>query len=152
MHFFFVSFCVQNQTVFALVPLQYEKQLIRLQTISVNRFAAVYAFQRFKNNSKMNLTELSQTGASISVTISLSDLTTFAEGLISNTKKQLEADVIAATEERFLSRTETCEFLQVDQSTLWRWANRGFLVPVEMGGKRLYKLSDLKRILNNGRA
>lgn len=100
----------------------------------------------------MNLAELTQTGACISITISLSDLTTFAEGLISNTKKQLEADVIAATEERFLSRAETCEFLQVDQSTLWRWANRGYLMPVEMGGKRLYKLSDLKRILNNGRA
>lgn len=99
----------------------------------------------------MNLTELSQTGASISVTISLNDLTSFAEGLISNTKKQLEADVIAATEERYLSRAETCEFLQVDQSTLWRWAQRGYLVPVEMGGKRLYRLSDLKKILNGGR-
>ena len=99
----------------------------------------------------MNLTELSQTGASISVTISLSDLTTFAQGLINNTKKQLEADVIAATEERYLSRAETCEFLQVDQSTLWRWANRGYLMPVEMGGKRLYRLSDLKKILNGGR-
>lgn len=100
----------------------------------------------------MNLSELSQSGANISVTISLNDLTAFAENLISKTKKQLEADVIASTEERFLSRTETCDYLQVDQSTLWRWANRGYLVPVEMGGKRLYKLSDLKRILNNGRA
>lgn len=95
----------------------------------------------------MNLSELSQTGASISVTISLNDLTSFAEGLISNTKKQLEAEVIAATEERFLSRAETCEFLQVDQSTLWRWANRGYLIPVEIGGKRRYKMSDIKKIM-----
>ena len=100
----------------------------------------------------MNLSELSQSGANISVTISLNDLTAFAENLISKTKKQLEAEVIASTEERFLSRAETCDYLQVDQSTLWRWANRGYFVPVEMGGKRLYKLSDLKRILNNGRA
>ena len=100
----------------------------------------------------MNLSELSQSGASISITISLNDLTAFAENLISITKKQLEAEVIAATEERYLSRAETCDYLQVDQSTLWRWANRGYLMPVEMGGKRLYKLSDLKRILNSGRA
>lgn len=118
-----------------------------------NPICSGLSFSEIQNNSKkMNLAELTQTGACISITISLSDLTTFAEGLISNTKKQLEADVIAATEERFLSRAETCEFLQVDQSTLWRWANRGYLMPVEMGGKRLYKLSDLKRILNNGRA
>ena len=96
----------------------------------------------------MNLSELSQSGANISVTISLNDLTAFAENLISKTKKQLEADAIAATEERYLSRSETCEFLQVDQSTLWRYRKRGYLTPVEMGGKRLYKLSDLKAILN----
>lgn len=95
----------------------------------------------------MNLSELSQTGASISVTISLNDLTTFAQNLISNTKKELEADVIAATEERFLSRAETCEFLQVNQSTLWRYAKRGYLIPVEIGGKRRYKMSDIKKIM-----
>ena len=96
----------------------------------------------------MNIHELLSTGANVSVTISLNDLLVFAEYLISNTKKQLKSEAIAATEERYLSRADTCDYLQVDQSTLWRWANRGYLVPVEMGGKRLYKLSDLRRVIS----
>lgn len=98
----------------------------------------------------MNLLDLKNLEANVSVTINLTDLQQFAEGLISNTRRELEAEVIAAKEEKYLSRSETCELLKVDQSTLWRWARRGYLLPVEMGGRRLYKLSDLKRILNGG--
>jgi len=33
---------------------------------------------------------------------------------------------------------------------LWRWAKRGYLVPIEVGGKRRYRMSEVKAILNVG--
>ena len=56
-------------------------------------------------------------------------------------------EVIAAKAESYLTRLETCDFLKVDQSTLFRWSRRGYLMPVEIGGRRLYRMSDLTAIL-----
>ena len=100
----------------------------------------------------MQLADLLQTNANISLTITLDDLRTFSNELIQSTKKELEAEVMAQQNESYLTRLETCDFLKVDQATLWRWAKRGYLMPVEMGGRRLYRKSDLQRILNGGRA
>ena len=100
----------------------------------------------------MQLADLLQTNANISLTITLDDLRTFSNELIQSTKKELEAEVIAQQNESYLTRLETADFLKVDQATLWRWAKRGYLMPVEMGGRRLYRKSDLQRILNGGRA
>ena len=100
----------------------------------------------------MILTKLLKTNANISVNVSLEDLRTYSNELIQSTKKELEAEVTAQKNETYLTRLETCEFLKVDQATLWRWAKRGYLMPIEVGGKRMYRKSDLQRILNGGRA
>lgn len=100
----------------------------------------------------MKLADLLQTNANISLIITLDDLRTFSNELIQSTKKELEAEVMAQQNESYLTRLETCDFLKVDQSTLHRWSKRGYLMPVEMGGRRLYRKSDLQRILNGARA
>lgn len=141
MHFFFVFICQKNRQKQSAYLCNYN------QTDYSHRPERVVKLKTLK---KMNLLDLKNLEANVSVTINLTDLQQFAEGLISNTRRELEAEVIAAKEEKYLSRAETCELLKVDQSTLWRWARRGYLLPVEMGGRRLYKLSDLKRILNGG--
>jgi len=107
----------------------------------------VFKTSKFTN---MSLQELINSGQTINITIGLSDLQKFATDLISQTKNDLEADLIAAKSETYLTRLEACEHLQVDQSTLFRWAKRGYLLPIEVGGKRMYRMSDLKRILNGG--
>ena len=99
----------------------------------------------------MSLQELINSGQTINITIGLSDLQKFATDLISQTKNELEAVIIADKAETYLTRLETCEFLKVDQSTLFRWSKRSYLMPMEVGGKRMYKMSDLKRILKGGR-
>ena len=88
--------------------------------------------------------------ANFNITIQKSDLLNFAKFLINETKTQLEAEVFAQQNESYLTRLETCDFLKVDQSTLFRWSKRNYLNPVELGGKRVYRMSDLKRILNGG--
>lgn len=98
----------------------------------------------------MNLQDLINSGQPIIITVGLLELETFAKNLISQTKTELEAEVIAQQNESYKTRLETCDFLKVDQSTLFRWSKRGYLMPVEVGGKRMYRMSDLKRILNGG--
>ena len=52
--------------------------------------------------------------------------------------------------EQYLSRKQAAQMLDVDLSTLWKWDKKDYLKPVEVGGKRKYKLSDLNRILKTG--
>jgi DNA-binding transcriptional MerR regulator len=37
--------------------------------------------------------------------------------------------------------------LGIHRSTLSRWEEKGYLVPLEIGGRRLYKMSDIQRLL-----
>lgn len=108
-------------------------------------------FQRISKLTNMSLQELLDSGQPINITIGLTDLQDYSNDLIQKTKNELEAVVIAEKAETYLTRLLTCDFLKVDQSTLFRWAKRGYLMPVEVGGKRMYRMSDLKRILNGGR-
>ena len=39
----------------------------------------------------------------------------------------------------------------VSRTTLWNWRKEGYLVPIEIGGKYRYKLSDINTILHCSR-
>ncbi|MDU7622294.1 MAG: helix-turn-helix domain-containing protein [Bacteroides stercoris] len=47
-------------------------------------------------------------------------------------------------QEEYKTPNETAKMLDVDKSTLWRWAKQGYLVPVKWGNKSRYKLSDIR--------
>ena len=89
-----------------------------------------------------------ENGANITVAITLEYLRRFHQEVIADTKKELEAQIAEDRGERYLSIKQRCEMLDVDPSSLWRWRKRGYLVPAEIGGKRRYKMSDIRRILN----
>lgn len=86
------------------------------------------------------------------ISVKVGDLIEANEALVAKTKEQLEQIVTDQAAETYPSREKVAELLDVDKSTLWRWAKRGLLVPIEIGGKRRYKMSDVRRMLNNGRA
>ena len=85
----------------------------------------------------------------ITVSLSANDLREFALDIIQQTKRELEDLVIAQKLEAYVSRQRACEMLDVDSTTLWRWAKRNYLVPATVGGKKRYKLSDINRLLGN---
>ena len=93
---------------------------------------------------------LLKSDSNVNITIQKSDLIDFATFLINKTKNDLEAVVIADKAEVYVPRLEACKILHVDQSTLFRYAKRGYLTPIHQGGKRVYLMSDLKRVLNGG--
>lgn len=99
----------------------------------------------------MNIQDIISKGSNISVSVEVDDLLKFANVLIENVKRELEVTIKKEKIDIQLSPKEVSEMLGVDLSTLWRWQKRGYLVPVEIGGKRRYKMSDVKSLLDGGR-
>ena len=98
-----------------------------------------------------NLIELAKACPEAIISVKVGDLIEANEALIAQTKEELEQLITDQTAETYPSRQKVAEILDVDLSTLHRWAKRGLLVPLEIGGKRRYKMSDVRRMLNNGR-
>jgi len=87
----------------------------------------------------------------LNITIKAGELKEWAEYIVRLTRQELERQVMEAKNEMYLSRQETAKLLGVDMSTLWRWNKNGYLSHVETGGKRRYRMSDVKQILGEGR-
>lgn len=98
------------------------------------------------------LIELAKVCSEAIISVRVGDLIEANEALIAQTKEQLEQLITDQTAETYPSRQKVAEILDVDKITLWHWAKRGLLVPVEIGGKRRYRMSDVRRMLNKGRA
>ena len=53
--------------------------------------------------------------------------------------------------EEWMTRKEVMALLKRCDSTMTKWARRGYLAPSMVGGKHLYRKADVMRILNGGR-
>ncbi len=83
----------------------------------------------------------------ITISVKLADLLEANAQLIADTKRELEQSLTEASAETYQSREEVMKLLGIGVTTLWRWKNKGYLVPINVGGKQRYKASDVKRIL-----
>ena len=79
----------------------------------------------------------------VSITISASDLLEVINYTITSTRKELEKVILDEKSEIYLSPKEVSKLLGVNTTTLWRWNKRGYLIPIEIGGKRKYRKSDI---------
>lgn len=114
---------------------------------AVQEIARHYFYAAIKDEFVMSkLLELAEENRNIIVAVSLADLIECNEELIRMAKAELEQQITDATAETYPSAAKVAEILDVNKTTLWRWAKSGYLVPIEVGGKRRYKMSDIKRI------
>ena len=97
----------------------------------------------------MNIKEIIENGQNVSITMNAKDLQELINYTISSTRRELEQSIIDDKQEAFLSPKQVSEMLNVDLSTLWRWKQCGYLIPIEIGGKRRYKKSIIKEMLKN---
>ena len=86
------------------------------------------------------------------VSIRLHDLVEANTLLIAEAKRELEQMITDQNAETYPSREKVMEMLDVSQATMWRWQKSGYLVPINVGGKRRYRMSDVKRILEGDTA
>jgi len=102
-----------------------------------------------------NLYELAKQCPDVTISAKAGELIEMAQFCIDATRAALEQQLTDAAAETYPSRQKVAEILDVDLSTLHRWAKQNYLVPIEIGGKRRYRMSDIKQILqqkggNNG--
>ena len=60
----------------------------------------------------------------------------------------MEQQLEVSHTETYLSATDVTKMLRINRSTLWRWAQSQYLVPIKIGGKIRYKRSDIDQIIN----
>lgn len=96
-----------------------------------------------------NMFELVNQYPDVNITIKAGELKEWAEYIVRLTHQELEQQATNVKNETYLGRDEVAEMLRVDKSTLWRWNKQNYLTHIEVGGKRVYRMSDVKRILNN---
>ena len=99
-----------------------------------------------------NLIELAKQCPGLQVTVTLGELVEANNLLIAETKRELEQIITDQNTETYPSREKVMELLGVSQSTMWRWQKSGYLVPLPVGGKRRYRMSDVRRILEGDNA
>ena len=83
----------------------------------------------------------------VTISIKLGDLVEANSILIQNVKSELEQTIAEQKAETYPSRDKVMEILGVSSATLWRWQKTGYLVPLNVGGKRRYRMSDVRKLL-----
>lgn len=94
-----------------------------------------------------NIYELANQYPELTINVKLSDLLECNRQLIKETKDELTQQIAEANEESYPTVDEVVSILGVSKTTLWRWNKINYLNTVEVGGKRRYKMSDVKRLL-----
>ena len=94
-----------------------------------------------------DLIKLAKECPSLQVTITLAELVEGINIAIDETERRLEQKIADEKAETYLSREKVMEILDISSATLYRWQKAGYLIPLNVGGKRRYRMSDVKRIL-----
>jgi predicted DNA-binding transcriptional regulator AlpA len=81
--------------------------------------------------------------------ISAEDLKKTIKDTVSEARRILEAEVVNGKGEFLLTTNEVIARLSISRKTLYNWEKRKYLVPIEIGGKKRFKLSDVNTILKN---
>ena len=89
----------------------------------------------------MRLSELSNLDANVCVSITLSDLREFLASVVAEAEAAKPSE-----EEKYLSADEVAKELQVTKPTLWRWDKIGYLQPIKIGRRIMYRLSDINNL------
>ena len=99
-----------------------------------------------------NLVQVAKQCPDLVVSIKLGELVEANTLLIAETKRELEQTIADQKAETYPSREKVMEILGVSSATLWRWQKLGYLVPLHVGGKRRYRMSEVKSILEGDNA
>lgn len=87
----------------------------------------------------------------LSITVKAGELKEWAKYIVKLAYEELEQQVTKVKNETYVNRNEVAKIFGVDKSTLWRWSKQGYLTPIEIGGKRMYRMSDIKQISGEGK-
>lgn len=93
----------------------------------------------------MNVQELINAGANVSITITPADLEEFALTIIDKVNQARDQE---QQPETYMTPDEVARVFDVTKNTLWRWDKIGYLKPVRCGRRLHYKRSDVTKLLD----
>ena len=101
---------------------------------------------------KHDLIQLAEQYPRLTISVSLDDLLTAGRTLVDELLDSIvrthdEHPAPAKEEDELLTKEETRRKLGVSVTTLWRWAQDGYLTPIQVGVQVRYQLSDINAIL-----
>jgi hypothetical protein len=93
-------------------------------------------------------------GMTVCYTVTHNDLIDFAHEIMERTKEMNDAEKAESSssgEADYYTRKEVMALLKRCDSTMTKWAKCGYLVPVRIGGKYLYRKADIDKLIGNRR-
>lgn len=95
-----------------------------------------------------NLLELINSGVTgITLSVTPEDLLFLVQQTIAAAKAELLPLMVSAAQEALLTKKEVMEKFGVCDTTLWNWNRKNTLIPVKIGKKVMYRLSDVERAI-----
>ena len=105
---------------------------------------------KFQMTKILTMPAMATEGTTVCYTVTHDDLIDFAREIIERTKEMDEAEkaeTSASVEDGYYTRKEVMTLLKRCDSTMTKWAHAGYLVPVRVGGKHLYRKSDVDKLI-----
>lgn len=75
--------------------------------------------------------------------VSTEDLSKLIEDSVKSQLKDFKENFQTNKSDELLTRKQTCDFLQIDSSSLWAWSKKGKVIAYGIGNRRYYKKSEL---------
>ena len=97
--------------------------------------------------SKLSFQDVLANGMATLVVMRAEDLKQTIVDCINETKRNMERDIALNNSDVLLTTNQVIERLSISRTTLWHWVKKRYIIPVEIGGKQRYKLSDVNAIL-----
>lgn len=105
--------------------------------------------QNFQIMGNIELPSMAKSSA-VCYTVSHDDLIDFANAIIKKTQEAAEQESASQDiQEEYLTRKEVMAILKRCDSTMTKWARTGYLEPVRIGGKYLYRKSDVEKLMKH---
>lgn len=95
------------------------------------------------------ISDLESNNIRYSITLNSEDLLQLFSQIREMVKKEIHLEYKRKLSEEYLTREELLVMFKITKSVLNKWNRTDFLVPVKVGGKSLYRKSDVMRIVSN---
>ncbi len=93
------------------------------------------------------INQLREAGTHVILQVNADELQGIIRDTLNEERQRIKAELAANRERPTLTRKEAAAQLNVSEQTMSRWMTDGYLIPVKIGRKVLYRQSDIDAIL-----
>ncbi len=93
------------------------------------------------------INQLREAGTHVILQVNADELQGIIRDTLNEERQRIKAELAANRERPTLTRKEAAAQLNVSEQTMSRWMPDGYLIPVKIGRKVLYRQSDIDAIL-----